>query len=98
MDNRSWKDEILDNTQEVDQEKMQGDIAILRKLNMLIEVRAFENPDLSRRFMSVMGRKGGSYRNPRKGFASMSTERRRAISARANAVRWGPSSGKEIRP
>jgi hypothetical protein len=48
MDNRSWKDEMLDNTQEVDQEKMQGDIAILRKLNMLIEVRAFENPDLIR--------------------------------------------------
>jgi hypothetical protein len=46
------------------------------------------NPELVSIFMAIMGRKGGRVSNPRKGFGSMTPERRREIAAKANATRW----------
>jgi hypothetical protein len=48
----------------------------------------WENPELVSSFMAAMGRKGGLVSNPKKGFGSMSPERRKEIAARANTARW----------
>jgi len=69
-------------------DELKEKIAELEKLKAGLDADILSNPELVSALMAQIGRQGGRARNPKKGFGSLSPDRRRQIAEFANATRW----------